>query len=230
MLTIARLSPLTSLNYSPIPAKERLNAESYYLSLIAKELACAPKRERAELLKAHPRYDDLCAEYGAPVVAGREGTLNPNSLAARLVRLNVRARFPSETPAEPDADADHTVTLEIPARCTAYTLLGLVSRTFAIAPTKLRLVWETGDWIAAPRAAVGESGSDSDSNAEVEDGDDDGEGTAEGEEREKARGRVMREVEIVPGTRSIGTWIEGMEGTIRAEVRGGTVMRESEEG
>ncbi|KAJ4354561.1 uncharacterized protein N0V89_006298 [Didymosphaeria variabile] len=193
MLTIARLSCLRTLNYSPITDKERLNAESYYLSLIAKELAYAPEKDAPAILESHPRYKELCEEYGEPVIARERGGVNPNSLAARLVRLHVYLK---------DSTENQQVELEIPGRCTAYTLIGMVSREFKTKPMGMRLVWETGDWMPAPKGV------------EEEDNDSESE-----DEEESEVGRVMREVEIVPGTRSVGTWIDGMEATIRVELR-----------
>ncbi|KNG51479.1 tubulin-specific chaperone e [Stemphylium lycopersici] len=54
MLTLARLGQLKTLNHSPINEKERLNAESYYLSMIAKEVQFAPENLRDQILKSHP--------------------------------------------------------------------------------------------------------------------------------------------------------------------------------
>ncbi|KAJ4296738.1 hypothetical protein N0V90_006786 [Kalmusia sp. IMI 367209] len=199
MLTVARLGCLKILNYSPITPKERLNAESYYLSLIAKEAAFAPASDEAAILAAHPRYKWLCEEYGEPVIQRLDGRVNPNSLAARLVLLKLYM------------EGGKTVELEVPGRCTAYTLIGMVSREYKVKPTSCRLVWETGDWVPAPRAAEVED-EEWDSASESEDEDED--------EKEKPMlNSVMREVEIVPGTRSVGTWIEGMEATVRVEIR-----------
>ena len=158
----------------------------------------------------------MCAEYGEPVIK-QEGSVNPNSLAARLVRLEVYARdIPASSDSGDPSAQMRKVELEVPGRCTAYTLIGMVARRFAVSPSRLRLVWETGDWVPRPRDAVVEAGSEAGSESEDESGSEDGDGDGgEG----KGRGRVMREVEIVPGTRSVGTWIEGMEATIRAELQ-----------
>lgn len=40
---------------------------------------------------------------------------------------------------------------------------------------------------------------------------------SEDSDAEMGMERVMREVEIVPGTRSIGTWIDGVEAVVRVE-------------
>jgi hypothetical protein len=48
------------------------------------------------------------------------------------------------------------------------------------------------------------------------DGDD---WDSDGSEDESREERIMREVEIVPGTRSIGTWIDGSEAVVRVEAK-----------
>jgi hypothetical protein len=194
MLTLARLGNLKMLNHSPINSKERLNAESYYLSIIAKEVQFAPENMREQILKSHPRYQWLCEEYGEPDVQRSMNAVNPNSLAARLLRI----RFYLAT------DRSKTYESDIPMSCTAYTVLGMVGKHFSQKPLKCRLMWETGDWMPVDRNVV--------------DFDEDDEDSEDSEE-EKSMERVMREVEIVPGTRSIGTWIDGTEATVRVEVK-----------
>jgi len=195
MLTLARLGNLKTLNHSPINSKERLNAESYYLSMIAKEVQFAPENMRDKILKTHPRYSWLCEEYGEPDVQRSANAVNPNSLAARLLRI----RFYLAT--EPSS----TYEAEIPMSCTAYTVLGMVGKHFNMKPMKCRLLWETGDWMPA-KSLVGDFDAD-----DWDDSDD-----SEDETKDE---RVMREVEIVPGTRSIGTWIDGSEATVRVEIK-----------
>ncbi|KAF1956065.1 tubulin-specific chaperone-like protein E [Byssothecium circinans] len=195
MLVLARLPSITTLNFSPVLPKERLNAESYYLSLIAKELSFAPKAEEEKILKSHPRWEELCEEYGEPVVTRADG-VNPNSLAARLIKLKVYEK-----------EGGKSRDIEVPKSATAYTLLGVVCREFRAKPRACKLVWETGDWMFAAKEVVDDeedwtSGSESD----------------EGEEKVKPNS-VMREVEIVPGTRSIGTLVEGSEAIVRLEVK-----------
>jgi hypothetical protein len=198
MLTLARLGNLATLNHSPINPKERLNAESYYLSLIAREVQFAPETQRETILASHPRFAWLCEEYGAPDLDRAANAVNPNSLAARLLRIKFRLAA-THGPAELAV-----FDTEIPMGCTAYTVMGIVGRHFGIEPIKCKLVWETGDWMPARRtmADVGEEDWDS-----------------EGSDREDGQERVMREVEIMPGTRSVGTWIDGLEATVRVEVK-----------
>jgi len=70
----------------------------------------------------------------------------------------------------------------------------------------LRLVWETGEWdVSKPREQENIGDWDSE--------DDDGQETSLGNER------VRRMVELVPGTRAIGTWVEGNEVDVKVEVR-----------
>ncbi|KAH7385601.1 hypothetical protein BKA66DRAFT_511442 [Pyrenochaeta sp. MPI-SDFR-AT-0127] len=194
MLTMARLGNLKILNHSPINSKERLNAESYYLSLIVREVQFAPESLREQVLKSHPRYKWLCDEYGEPYIQFSANAVNPNSLAARLIRI----KFYLAT------DPTTTHETEIPMSYAVYTVLGVVSKHFSIKPMKCRLIWETGDWMSAKTTMADLADEDWDSD------DSDAEIGME---------RVMREVEIVPGTRSIGTWIDGMEATVRVEVQ-----------
>jgi hypothetical protein len=210
MLTLARLGNLTSLNYSPILPKERLNAESYYLSLIGKELNFAPHDLEKQIVASHPRYNELCEEYGEPVINREVNKVNPNSLAARLIRFSfyLSDSAKSALVQMQTGVKEAKFEAEIPMSFTAYSLLGVVGKRFGIKPMKCRLVCETGDWMPAPR-----------NNDQLEEGwDSDDSEEEEGKETVGA-GRVMREVEIVPGTRAVGTWIDGMEAVVRVEVR-----------
>jgi hypothetical protein len=194
MLTLARLGNLKTLNHSPINDKERLNAESYYLSMIAKEVQFAPENLREQILKSHPRYAWLCEEYGEPDIQRSVNAVNPNSLAARLIRMEFYLASSKST----------TFETEISMSSTAYTVLGIVGKHFKIKPMECRLVWETGDWMSARKSMTDIADDDWDS---------------EDSEAEIGMERIMREVEIVPGTRSIGTWVDGSEATVRVEVK-----------
>lgn len=193
MLTLARLGSLKTLNHSPITAKERLNAESYYLSMIAKEAQFAPENLREQVLKSHPRFQWLCEEYGEPEIQRAANAVNPNSLAARLLKIKFR-----------QASTGETHEAEIPMSCTAYTVLGIVGNRFNIKPMQCRLMWETGDWMSARKNMTTIVDDDWDS---------------EDSDTEMGMERIMREVEIVPGTKSIGTWIDGVEAVVRVEVK-----------
>jgi hypothetical protein len=213
MLTLARLGNLKSLNYSPITPKERLNAESYYLSLIARELNYAPPHLEAEIIASHPRYAYLCAEYGEPVINRSINAVNPNSLAARLIRFTFYlGESAKQALSQEMAGKEETrFEAEIPKSTTAYTLLGIVGKRFGLPPMKCRLIWETGDWMPAPRTSeAGDEGYDSESSDEDSDAED---------KEQTGKQKVMREVEIVPGTRAAGNWVEGMEAVVRVELR-----------
>ncbi|KAF2120745.1 tubulin-specific chaperone-like protein E [Lophiotrema nucula] len=204
MLTIARLGRLKVLNYSPISEKERLNAESYYLSLIAKELNFASEEAAEGILRSHPRWKWLCEEYGEPDVKREVNRVNPNSLAARLIKLHL---YLGETAkAAASSDAPERFETELPMNFTVYSVLGVVGKKIGIPPMKCRLVWETGDWMPVARDDAIDEDWDTDSSDEEDEGKEVGE-------------RVMREVEIVPGTRSIGTSVDGMEVAVRIEHR-----------
>ncbi|CAE7012373.1 hypothetical protein CFE70_002213 [Pyrenophora teres f. teres 0-1] len=194
MLTLARLGNLKTLNHSPINEKERLNAETYYLSMIAKEVQFASENLREQILKSHPRYAWLCEEYGEPDVQRSVNAVNPNSLAARLLCVKFYLATSTSTVFE----------TEVPMSSTAYTVLGLVGKHFSIKPMQCRLVWETGDWMSVRKSAT-----------DIVDDDWD----SEDSEAEVGMERIMREAEIVPGTRSIGTWVDGSVATIRVEVK-----------
>lgn len=194
MLTIARLGQVRILNHSPISDKERLNAESYYLSLIVKEVQFAPENRQVQILNSHPRYKWLCEEYGEPDIKRSKNAVNPNSLAARLLKINFYLA----------GDKTKNEEVEIPMNCTAYTVLGVVGKRFGVRPMDCRLIWETGDWMPARKTT-----------ADIEDEEWD----SEDSESETVVSKVMREVQITPGTKSIGTWIDGLEATVRVEIK-----------
>lgn len=211
MLTLARLGNLKSLNYSPITAKERLNAEAYYLSLIGRELNFASADLEKQILASHPRYEYLVSNYGEPVINRSTNSVNPNSLATRLIRFTFYLDESAKhaTSATPPQGEEKRIEVEIPRSCSAYTLLGIVGQKFSIPPKKCKLIWETGDWVPAPRIEDIESDNwDSASSDEEAD-----------HEKDVGRNMIMREVEIVPGTKAVGNWVEGQDVTVRVEVK-----------
>ncbi|KAF2094874.1 hypothetical protein NA57DRAFT_80044 [Rhizodiscina lignyota] len=198
ILTIGRLARLTSLNYSAVTPKDRLNAETYYLSQVALAVSLLPHDvPAASVLTQHPRYAELCAEYGEPGITRTGPVANPNALAARLMRLHLKA------------DGRWDMTIEVPRRFSVYTIQGLVGKKLGLPPGKLRLIWKTDEADVVASVKQKEVGEPWDS-----DGDDDGAGpgNAGGASSDK-----MREVELVAGTREIGTWVDGNEGVIRVE-------------
>lgn len=205
MLTIARLPRLETLNYSKISEKERLNSETYYLGQIAAELSREPIEHTANIVSKHPRWKALCEEYGEPVVQRqlKQDELDPNSLAAKLVNFT----FTLAPYTLPEVST-RTWSEEIPKSFRAYTVLGMVGKRLGIAPLKLRLIWETGE-----RDPIGRDGGYT-GPSEWDSSDDDEELNSA-----TAGGLVAREVEIIAGTRPIGTYIEGREANVRVELR-----------
>jgi len=130
MLTIARLPSLQTLNFSTISDKERLNAESYYLSLVAQELSLHPESEASRILASHPRWSDLVEEYGEPTITREGGQhIDPRSLAARLLTLEIE--LSSQAARIFHRSEGEKVTLRnIPKRFNIYTLLSDVSRAY----------------------------------------------------------------------------------------------------
>ncbi|PVI08553.1 hypothetical protein DM02DRAFT_5528 [Periconia macrospinosa] len=195
VVVLARLANLKTLNFSNVLPKERLDAESYYLSLIAKEVSFAPDSDEERILKTHPRWKELCEEYGEPAIQRSSSQINPNSLAARLIRLELYQV------------GGKRVKIEIPKSATAYTLLGIVSQNFQIKPRACKMVWETGEWMPVASEDIYDDGEASETSL------------SEKNDESPAFSKVSREVVIIPGTRGVGTWIEGNEAVIRIEAR-----------
>lgn len=204
MLTTARLPQIESLNYRKITEKERLNAETYYLGQIAAELTRTPGGQEEKVLAKHPRYRELCEEYGEPNIQRKVGReeLDPNSLAAKLVAVT----FSLSDNVSPDTKP-RSWTDEIPKSFNIYAVLGMVGKRLNAMPLGLRLILETNekDPVGKDSAYVGPEWWDSsDDEAEME--------------RENW---VKRQVELVAGTRALGTFVEAREASVRVDVHGG---------
>ena len=202
LLIIARLPRLRSLNYSDVADKDRLNGEKLYLSFIAEELATVPTEEADRIIAKHPRYSELCEEYGEPVIQRQTDTdIDPNSLAARLIECTFL--FPPSLSIRED-EIQSPLRIELPKSLSIYSLLGLIGKRLNILPSSFRLIWETGE-----RGPAGSATDKMQTVQEVqewdsEDEDDDGQPEA----------WVERTVELMPGTRPLGTIIEKREATI----------------
>jgi hypothetical protein len=128
MLTIARLaSTVKILNHSTITPKERENAEIWYLSRIAREIAgsSSSPEKRDEVLAGHRRWEELCALHGEPVVS--EGAEKEKSLKTRLVDM---VFFTPE----------REVLKKVPRGMPVSTLRGCVARWFGMRPLGVKLV------------------------------------------------------------------------------------------
>jgi len=200
LLIIARLPKLKSLNYSTVTGKEKLSGEKLYLSLIGEELSIAPTDQESVIISKHPRYHELCEEYGDPNVQRRnEQNVNPSSLAARLVRCRFHTK-PSHRSSSQIAD----FTLELPKSMNLYAVYGMVGRHLEQSTQRLRLVWESGE-----RDPVAASASNKQGIQEWDSEDED-----EGVMVDWAE----RKIDLIPGTRPLGTLIEKDEATIVVEI------------
>jgi len=205
-LVIARLPNLKTLNFSTVTGKERLNGEKLYLSLAAEEIASNPDTQEVNVIRKFPRYRELCEEYGEPAIQRRsENSIDPNSLAARLIKFHFYLQ--GQVGDGETSRVAKEIILELPRSLSIYSVLGIVGKRIGILPMDLSLVWETGEKDPVTPAIKGKQGvQEWDSEDE-----DDGNATAQW---------VDREIELVPGTRPIGTVIERPEARIRVLIRG----------
>lgn len=244
MLTLSRLSSLQMLNYSKISGHDRNNGELYYLSLIGKELSASPLAAEPGILATHPRYRELCEKYGEPSIAratdttGLGGTVNPRSVAARLVRMAFYLSSPSPSASRLPEDTiqtnkqqteekeEVTKIKEIPRSFDTYQVKAIVSRLFELSPYIFKLVWETDELDPVNKTNMDEDEWDS-SEDEGDDGlEEDSRGGKDSlpveDKKNNTNKLVKREVELVDSTRDIGFWFPGdlKEARIRIEVPG----------
>lgn len=205
MITLARLGKIKSLNFSTIAPAERTNAEMFYLSRIRQEMANVPENLEYTITAKHKRFDELCELYGAPTVVRTKTTvINPNFLEARLVKFTF-VYLPLNHP-------ENIRIQEIPKGFDVYKVKGIVGKLFGLRPSRIRLIWETGEWDPV-------AGYEDDENSSEED-DDDNEGKKIVTETKTTKGQWMkREVELEDSTRQIGFCVDGMEARIRVESR-----------
>ncbi|PTB81306.1 L domain-like protein [Trichoderma longibrachiatum ATCC 18648] len=210
MFTVARIAQLKTLNFTHVSAMDRTNAEMFYLSRIAKQLATVPEAAEESIKALHPRYKELCEAYGEPDVIRRE-EINPNFLEARLVTCEFHYEKAPE-------GSKKTRTVRIPKAFDIYAVKGIVGKMYGLKPLKLRLIWETGEW--DPVAGYDEKDGDddvSDDDEEMVDVDGDGQAEAGGEADDQAGRWVKREVELTDGPKQLGYCVDGLRARIRVE-------------
>ncbi|KAB8339247.1 hypothetical protein FH972_022181 [Carpinus fangiana] len=206
ILTLARLGKLKTLNFSVVTEKERLNAEAYYLSQVAAELATAGPEKKEEVLRGHRRYAELCEIYGDPTLVS-DAPLKPdvdeNSLSARLCKLS----FTLDDSVAQHGAHKSSFDLEVPKSLTIYSTLGLVGRAIGYHhPMLLELVWESDEL-----EVVRENEAEDDSGHYLP-------GSRASKEGAGSLGRSkFREEVLVPRTRQLGSWIEGRDARIRVQ-------------
>jgi hypothetical protein len=215
MFTVARVASLVLLNFSHITPADRTNAEMFYLSRIAKQLATVPEAAEASVLDEHPRYAELCDLYGQPDVVRRQ-EINPSFLEARLVTVTFSR-----------GDGGEKRVRRIPKSQDIYAVKGIAGKLFGIAPLSVGLVWETGEWdpVAGYDEGDGDSSDDegptgSSSLTETRRVTDVRDTDAEEEDKDSmSRGRwVRREVQLKDGPRQLGYCVDGSDVTVRVEV------------
>lgn len=213
MLLTARLPSLRALNFSAVTARDRADAEMFYLSRIARQLSAVSPETEPDVLARHPRYAELCARYGAPAVSRAREAVDARFLEGRLVTVTFRL-------AGDVSDAEKVVA--VPRSFDLYAVKGVVGRLFGLSPLATKLVWETGEW--DPVAGFDEEvDSSEDEEAEMgrerrEDGVVGGEGERAGDGGRRGGRWVKREVELRDGPRQFGYCVDGMEARIRVEL------------
>lgn len=212
MFTIGRLASLKHLNFAAISTSDRSNAEMFYLSRIAKQLAAVPEPAEPTVLAQHPRYAQLCRLYGEPDVI-RRNEINPSFLEARLV--TVAFHSPGRTGAD--------VSRRIPKSFDVYAVRGIAGRLLGMSPLELQLVWETGEWDPVAGYEDGEDGQSSGDEEEeqlqqCQDGTTSSPGADDEDERGDKSGRwVKREVVLRDGPKQLGYCVDGLDVRIRVE-------------
>ncbi len=228
MIAVGRLAALRSLNFSTITPDDRANAEMFYLSRIAKQMAAVDAgAAEAAVVARHRRYAELCTLYGEPTVV-RHTQVNPGFLEARLVRVQFCL---AEAAQGKTAQAVEKVA-EIPKSFDMYAVKGLVGRLFKRSPQALRLVWETGEWDPVAGIEEEEDGLEEEDREDQENGGEDvgmkdsvesnADKTDEkdGTAAVSQAGRwVKREVELKDTPRQFGFCVDGMDVRIRVEVQ-----------
>lgn len=231
MLSLARIPGLTSLNHTRITTKERTNAELYYLSQIAKELGSTDGtiEQETAALSLHPRWKTLCEIHGEPTIVRKEvgsASTDPNSLAGRLVTLTLQLHLEARK-------SSTNTTLTVPRTVSVYRLKSLIGTKVSVLPSRLKLIWETGEWDPVGRKVKGKRarGWVANDESSEEDEDDDRFSVGESDDENDENGRVedlegegmgswvKREVELEDGSRVLGSWVEGKEAVVRVETR-----------
>jgi len=153
ILTVARLGQLVTLNYSKVTEKERLNAETFYLSQIARELSAAAANARKDIFQRHPRYDALCKIYGEPTIDDRIARKDTLAAGLALCHFLVSDAVRQKTLA-PDKVAD-TVKLELPKSFTIYTVQSMIGKAIRFErPMQLKLFLNEDSTELTPKTRV----------------------------------------------------------------------------
>jgi hypothetical protein len=240
LIAAARLPLIKTLNFVTVTAEDRTQAEMFYLSRIARQLASVPEGEKATVLSAHPRWAALCQMYGEPDVIRKKEEINSEFLEARLITVDFCFVQPPSSSSSPGTRADNDNgeeepkppslvrrTKKIPKSTDIYALKGIAGRLFNRSPLSLKLFWETGEW--DPVAGFDEEQEDNDDSEEDEAIEEElqkalayGQSNVEQHRANRLKGKwVKREVELRDGPRQLGFCVDGLEVRVRVEVRAG---------
>ncbi|KAK0731288.1 hypothetical protein B0H67DRAFT_67329 [Lasiosphaeris hirsuta] len=217
MLMLARLPTLKILNFSAITLADRANAEMFYLSRIARQLAAVPEAEEAGVLARHRRWAELCDIYGEPSVV-RQHEVDANFLEARLIGV----QFYTAQSFGGQMMVMATRATKIPKSFDIYTVKGIAGKLFGLPPLRIKLVWETGEWdpVAGFDEEAGDSSGEEELEAELERKGGEGGFGDEASQVERRGGRwVKRETELKDGPRQFGYCVDGPEVKIRLEMQ-----------
>lgn len=242
LLTIARIPTLTELNYSPITAAERQNAELYYLSTIAKQLGASTNpAEELRIISENPRWHELCKSHGEPAIEKRSAEeAAAGTLGARVTEFTFYITEKDLRTGQTEAGSNNNDKIKvlqslyvdggehiiqksrlIPRTVDVYRLKGIVGRLFGIRPMSCKLIWETGECDPV-KGQEDEGWSVSEDEDESEDGDRAPSSVPklrkQSQEWDKTKWE-QRETELVDGTREVGFWVEGKEARVRIELR-----------
>jgi hypothetical protein len=117
------------------------------MSLIVQELSLAPESETPKIKESHPRWDELCEEYGEPTIKRQSDHIDPRSLAARLLTLEF-SLSPAAASLFNKSSDEKAMVKHLPKRFNIYSVLGAMARAYGqnfVAPgLSLNLVTE--DW------------------------------------------------------------------------------------
>jgi hypothetical protein len=149
----------------------RLNAETFYLSQIARELSAATNAQRPAILKRHPRYPELCDIYGTPDID--QHAEEDSTLAARMVRCRFIFSSVLRDSATTPRASQGTLEMTIPKSLNIYSVQGLVGKAIGHhRPLQLKLYLEhsldelspklrsLGAWIETAEAVIRVEASD----------------------------------------------------------------------
>ncbi|KAL7270016.1 hypothetical protein RUND412_007293 [Rhizina undulata] len=131
MLTVGRLlMDVTLLNFSKITVLERTNAELYYLSRIAREIAEAGGEEKGdEVVKHHARWTELCELHGKPAIPSAASSVNTSILKNKLLELEF-------------ATSTKSLTKRIPPSTSIAALKGLLAKILVqTTPLRIRMTY-----------------------------------------------------------------------------------------